>query len=209
MKLNKFAPLFLSSLIILSACTTNSRSTSNLTDDDSSTLTDDLGTNPLANTEPTLDLFDDETAADETKPAEVTTNITAADATATACMSSDNAWSSTDSATAQWLCLNNSAAQSKSVSQDTVMNLAASSLGMMNSCGLAVRQEIAQRLGQISGTNQQQITELFQLAKVKLAQCYYRVVNIQSGSMQWAPYQAQVYNYNSGNIWNLLTSFQQ
>lgn len=80
---------------------------------------------------------------------------------------------------------------------------------MMNDCSLAVRSELAAQLPSLNTNDPNAMAQLFQTAKVKLAQCYYRIVNLQQGSMQWSPYQAGVYQYNAGNIWNMMKSFGQ
>lgn len=209
-KHNQFSALTLISILFITACSTNVSRTlsSGSTDNTDQESLSELGSNPLADTDPTLDLFDTP-AKDEKAPEASVTTLAQADQTATNCMSNNNAWTSgSNTAQAQWACLNNSASQGN-VGQDTVMNLAAASIGMMNSCGLAVRQELIYRMQQIQTSNQAQVTQLFQLAKVKLTQCYYRVVNAQAGSLQWSPYQSQVYSYNAGNIWTMYGGFQQ
>ncbi len=208
---NKFSTLTLISILFITACSTNvsrtlSSGSTSTADQESYS---DLGTNPLSGSDPTLDLFDTPASA-EAAPEATTTILSQADQTATACMSNNNAWTpgSSDASASQWACLNNSASQGN-IGQDTVMNLAASSIGMMNSCGLAVRQELIAQMQQAGNANQALVTQLFQLAKVKLTQCYYRVVNAQAGSLQWSPYQSQVYSYNAGNIWTMYGGFQQ
>ncbi len=210
-KYNKFSALVIISIFFTAACSTNvsrTLSSGSTSTDDQESLSD-LGSNPLADTDPTLDLFDTP-AEDEAAPTTTTTTLSQADQTATACMSNNNAWTPGSSSTAasQWACLNSSASQGN-IGQDTVMNLAAASIGMMNSCGLAVRQELVARMQQLQTSNPAQVKQLFQLAKVKLTQCYYRVVNAQAGSLQWSPYQSQVYSYNAGNIWTMYGGFQQ
>ncbi len=207
----KKLPALLVTIALISACTTSTRSVNSNRSDASDDLSDLLGTNTYGNADPTLDLFDTDNADDVAAPTTTTTTVPVADATATSCMANNDSWltnSSSTSAQSQWACLNAQASQGN-IGQETVSGLATASIGMMANCSLAVREEIIYRLAQINGADAAAVKQIFKLAKVKMTQCYYNIVNTQSQSMPWAPYQAQVYNYNSGNIWNLLSGFNQ
>lgn len=195
--------------VLISACTTSTRTVNQSSNDAQEDLSDLLGNNTYGDSDPTLDLFDTDDADDEVAPTTTTTTVPTADATATSCMANNDSWltnSTTTSAQSQWACLN-AQASAGYVGKDTVSGLATASVGMMANCSLAVRQELIQRLAQINGADKVAMKQIFKLAKVKMTQCYYNIVNTQSQSMPWAPYQAQVYNYNAGNIWNLLSGF--
>jgi hypothetical protein len=212
-----FSALAALPMLFIVACSAGAARTSLQADTSSG-----ISSNPLTGVDPTLNLFDTvpgsttttTTTATNTNistdaaPITTTTTLAPADATANSCMANNWQSGTTSTSASQWSCLSNQAANG-TVSSDTVMNMATASLGMMNDCSLAVRQELAAQLPSINTADANAVSQLFQTAKVKLAQCYYRIVNLQSGSMQWSPYQAGVYNYNAGNIWNMMSSFTQ
>jgi hypothetical protein len=205
-------------MLFIVACSASAARTS-LQNDPTNT---GVSSNPLTGVDPTMNLFDTvpgsttttTTTANNTNistdvaPISTSTTLAPADATAAACMTTNNAWGNGTTSASQWTCLNNQAANGR-VGQDTIMAMATSSLGMMNDCSLAVRSELAQQLPSLNTNDPNAMAQLFKTAKIKLAQCYYRIVNLQQGSMQWSPYQAGVYQYNAGNIWNMMSSFGQ
>ena len=194
----------------LSACAVGPRSSTS-TQSGSELLNELTSSNPLTGTNPTLNLFNTDpgtatttatTTGSDTAPATTTSTLPAPDTAAAACLASSSALN-TGGAQAAWSCLSNQA-QNGQISQATIMAMAASNLQMMTACSTSVRQEIIQQIQRSNTSNQTVVSQIFKTAKVKLAQCYYRIAGLNQRALPYAPYQAQVGSYNAGNIWNVL-----
>jgi hypothetical protein len=207
-----YSALTVISLVLLSACSAGGPRT-NLSDIDDNL--NGLNENPLTGVDPTLNLFDTPVGSDtnttgtptniDQPPTTTTTTLPPADATASACMST-NGYLGNGGAQQQWACLNQQAA-SGTIGQDAVMGMASATVQMMLACSTSVRQELIQIINQSDVSKPAVVAQIFETAKTKMTQCYYRIVNLQRTSVQWSPYQAAALDLNAGNLWNLQQTF--